>query len=88
MCPSQPNPNGLAVEPPQQDNDDEITDAIRLVLEKDRFVQADHIRIHCYNRVVTLEGVVPSDSIREMAEFDTWYPFDADQVINRLAVQQ
>jgi osmotically-inducible protein OsmY len=80
--------NGLAVEPPQQDSDDEIIDAVRLVLEKDRFVPADHIRVHCHNRVVTLEGVVPSDSIGEMAEFDTWYIFGVDQVINRLAVQQ
>jgi len=79
--------NGLAVEPSQQDSDDEITDATPLVLEKDRFVPADHIRVYCHNRVVTLERVVPSDSIREMAEFDTCYVFGVDQVMNRLAVQ-
>jgi osmotically-inducible protein OsmY len=80
--------NGLAVEPSQQDSDDEITDAVRLVLEKDRFVLADHIRVHCHNRVVTLEEVVPSDSIREMAEFDTWYVFGVDRVSNLLAVHR
>src|SRR5690606_21475114 len=62
--------NGLGVEPPGEDSDDEITDAVRLVLEKDRFVRADQICVRTRQRVVTLEGVVPNDSIREMAEFD------------------
>jgi osmotically-inducible protein OsmY len=80
--------NGLAVEPSQADSDDEITDAVRLVLEKDRFVPADHIRVETKERAVTLEGVVPSDSIKEMAEFDAWYVFGVDKVINQLAVQR
>jgi osmotically-inducible protein OsmY len=80
--------NGLAVEPSQEDNDDEITDAVRLVLEKDPFVKADHMRVHTKERVVTLEGVVPNDSIKEMAEFDAWYVFGVDRVINQLAVQR
>src|SRR5918996_93706 len=67
--------NGLAVEPPQEDNDDEVTDAVLLVLEKDRFVPEEQIRVHTQGRGVTPEGVVPSDSIREMAEFDAWYVF-------------
>lgn len=80
--------NGLGVEPTQEDNDDEITDAVRLVLEKDRFVPAEQIRVQTQGRVVTLAGVVPSDSIREMAEFDTWYIFGVDRVSNQLAVQR
>jgi osmotically-inducible protein OsmY len=80
--------NGLAVEPSQEDNDEEITDAIHLVLEKDPFVKADHIGVHTKERVVTLDGVVPNDSIKEMAEFDAWYVFGVDRVINQLAVQR
>jgi osmotically-inducible protein OsmY len=80
--------NGLSVEPTQEDNNDEITDAVRLVFEKDRFVPAEQIRVHTQGRVVTLEGMVPSDSIREMAEFDAWYVFGVDRVSNRLAVQR
>jgi osmotically-inducible protein OsmY len=80
--------NGLGVEPTQEDNNDEITDAVRLVFEKDRFVPAEQIRVHTQGRVVTLEGVVPSDSIREMAEFDAWYVFGVNRVSNRLAVQR
>jgi osmotically-inducible protein OsmY len=58
-----------------------------LVREKNRFVSADPIRVHITAHVATLEGVVPSDLIREMAECDAWYVFGVDQVINRLAIQ-
>ncbi len=50
--------NGLEVVPPEDDNDDEITDAVRLVLEKDPFVNADQIRVSTNNSIVTLEGLV------------------------------
>jgi osmotically-inducible protein OsmY len=65
--------NGLVVEPPEMDSDDEVTKAVRLVLEKDPFMKADHIRVYTKDHIVTLEGLVPKDSIREMAEFDAWY---------------
>jgi osmotically-inducible protein OsmY len=79
--------NGLGVEPPEDDNDEEITDAVRLVLEKDPFVDASQIRATTRDTVVTLEGLVPTDSEREMAEFDAWYVFGVDRVDNRIAVQ-
>ena len=37
--------NGMAVEPHEEDNDEELLDAVRLVLEKDPFVNADQIRV-------------------------------------------
>ncbi|HEX9871153.1 MAG TPA: BON domain-containing protein [Candidatus Tectomicrobia bacterium] len=79
--------NGLAVEPPEEDTADEITDAVRLVLDKDPFVRADQIRVRTQGRVVTLEGVIPNSTIREMAEFDAWYVFGVDGVVNALQVQ-
>jgi len=79
--------NGLAVEPPEEDTADEITDAVRLVLEKDPFVRADQIRVRTQRRVVTLEGLVPNSTIRDMAEFDVWYVFGVDRVVNALQVQ-
>jgi osmotically-inducible protein OsmY len=57
-----------------------------LVLEKDPFVRADQIRVHTRGRVVTLEGLVPNTTIREMAEFDAWYVFGIDRVVNGLEV--
>jgi osmotically-inducible protein OsmY len=80
--------NGLEVVPPQEDNDDEVTDAVRLVLEKDRFVDASQIRVSTYNYIVTLEGLVPNETIKEMAEFDAWYVFRVNRVVNKLAVQE
>lgn len=78
--------NGLGVEPAQEDNDEEIADALRLVLEKDPFVNASQIRVGARNAVVTLAGLVPTDSEREMAEFDAWYVFGVDRVNNGIEV--
>lgn len=80
--------NGLEVVPPEEDNDAEITDAVRLVLEKDPFINAGQIYISTRNAVVTLEGLVPKEAEKEMAEFDAWYVFGVDQVVNKLVVQE
>jgi osmotically-inducible protein OsmY len=78
--------NGLDVVPPEEDNDDEITEAVSLVLEKDPFVNAGQIRVRTKNAIVTLEGLVANDTERDMAEYDAWYVFGVDKVINALAV--
>jgi osmotically-inducible protein OsmY len=80
--------NCLEVIPSEEDNDDEITDAVRLVLEKDPFVNADQIRVSTRDRVVTLEGLVPYEKEREMAEFDAWFTFAVDNVINKIELQE
>jgi osmotically-inducible protein OsmY len=79
--------NGLGVTPPEEDSDDTIADALRIVLERDPFVDAGQIRVGVRNAVVTLTGLVPTDSEREMAEFDTWYVFGVDSVVNRIEVR-
>lgn len=79
--------NGLGVEPAEEDNDDEISDAVRLVLEKDPYVDADRIRIITHNFVVTLEGLVPTEGERDMAEQDAWWVFGVDRVDNRIDVR-
>ncbi len=79
--------NGLDVVPPMEDNDDEVSDAVRLVLEKDPFVNASQIRVSCRNYVVTLDGVVPKEKERDMAEADAWYVFRVNRVANRLEVR-
>lgn len=80
--------NGLAVEPPEQDTDDEITDAVRLALEKDPFVNASQLHVSTANSVVTLEGVVSSEAEKDMAEFDAWYVFAVDDVKNDIEVRR
>jgi osmotically-inducible protein OsmY len=80
--------NGIAVEPPEDDTDEAILEAVRLVLEKDPFVDAGQIRVGVKNALVRLTGVVPSEAEREMAEFDAWYVFGVDKVDNRIDVHR
>jgi osmotically-inducible protein OsmY len=78
--------NGLGVVPPEADGDDELTEAVRLALEKDPFVDASQIRVLCLVGGVTLDGVVPSEAERRMAEADAWYVLGVARVANRIRV--
>jgi len=79
--------NDIAVTPPEDDNDDDITDAVLIALEKDPFVDAKQIRVATREGAVMLTGLVPTESEREMAEFDAWYVFGVDKVLNRIDVR-
>ena len=79
--------NGLGVTPPEEDTDADITDAVRIALEKDPFVNADQIKISTRQSVVTLRGLVPKPSERATAEFDAWYVFGVDKVVNAIEVR-
>ena len=78
--------NSLEVVPPEEDSDDEVSDALRLVLEKDPLVLADQIRTGVSNWVVALVGLVGGEE-EKMAELDAWYLFAAGKVINRIEVK-
>ncbi len=80
--------NDLEVIPPEEDRDDEITDAVRLVLEKDPTVPADQITVSTHNHVVTLRGLVPTQEQKHRAESDTWCVFAVNKVVNRIAVAE
>ncbi|HET6371266.1 MAG TPA: BON domain-containing protein [Nitrospiria bacterium] len=80
--------NGMEVDPPEEDRDDLLTDAVRIVLEKDPLVRADQIRASARNLVVTLEGLVRSEPEKQMAENDAWFVFGVDRVVNNLKVQK
>jgi len=79
--------NGIAVEPPETDDVEQLEDAVRIVLEKDPFVNAAQIRVGVRKGVIRLTGLVPSESERDMAEFDAWYVFGVDGVINEIEVR-
>src|SRR5512139_1874380 len=80
--------DALEVSPPEQDNDDEVSDALSLVLEMDPMIpDPGQIRIHTDHRVVTLDGLVGTQTERDRAEQDAWCLFAVDKVINRLAVR-
>jgi osmotically-inducible protein OsmY len=78
--------NCLEVVPPEDDNNDEITDAVKIVLDKDPFVDDVQVLVSTLDRVVTLEGAVRSEGEKDMAEFDAWFVFGVDRVINNLQV--
>lgn len=78
--------NGLEVVPEEEESEAELTDAVRLALEKDPFIDASQIRVFSHDFVVRLEGWVPREDQRHMAECDAWYVFGVDQVDNRIAV--
>ncbi len=79
--------NGLDVLAREADTGAEITDAVRLALEKNPFVNASQIRVSTDGSTVRLQGLVPTDSEREMAEFDAWYVFGVDRVTNEIEVR-
>lgn len=80
--------NGIAVDPPEEDQDGAIADACRIALEKDPFIDASQVRVTVRDRRVTLTGVVPSEDQRRMAEADIWALFGVDEVDNRILVHR
>lgn len=79
--------NRLQVAPAEADNDDEITDAVRLALELDHTVHADQIAIATRAGTVSLDGIVTSKDEVHRAEMDAWYVPGVEEVVNRIAVQ-
>jgi osmotically-inducible protein OsmY len=79
--------NSLVVDPHEDDNGEEVVEALRIVLEMDPSIDADQITAHCANFVVTLEGYVATEAQSRRAELDAWSLFAVDDVINRIDVQ-
>lgn len=78
--------NHLRVQPAEKDNDDELSDAILLVLEKDPLLHAENIRAHVKHRAITLTGTVHSEEQRDMAIHDCWYVPGVHEVHSELQV--
>lgn len=78
--------NALEVKPDYPERDDEVTEALRLVLETDPAVDASQIRPLCENWVVTLEGNVPNEEQKRRAEMDAWYLSGVESVRNHLSI--
>lgn len=79
--------DALEVAPAEEDNDDEVADALSLVLEMDPMIpRPGQIRATCHDYVVTLEGLVATPTEKARAEQDAWCLFAVDRVVNKLAV--
>lgn len=79
--------NGLEVDPAEEDSDDEISDALRLVFDKDPLLDASEIGFSTERSIVTLRGVVASEEQRRAAEHDALYLFGVDDVVNEIEVR-
>jgi osmotically-inducible protein OsmY len=78
--------NSLEVQPSYDENDDEVAEALRLVLEADPEIDAAQVRPAVDKWVVTLEGNVPTEEQKRRAEMDAWYISGVDRVVNNLQV--
>lgn len=78
--------NGIEVWSNAEENDEELVDLVRIVLEKDPLVNASQISVRSRDGVVTLEGVVPTPNNKRAAESDVWYVLGVSEVVNNLVV--
>lgn len=78
--------NRLYVSPPEQDSDAAVTDAVRLVLERDPRVDAAHLAIRTIDRVVMLIGILPDEEQKQMTECNAWYVAGVHDVDSRIRV--
>jgi osmotically-inducible protein OsmY len=77
--------NGIAVDPPEEDGPIRIEEAVRVALDKDPLVDAEQVRLGTRHRTVRLTGSLPREA-RDAAEWDAWYVFGVDDVINEIEV--
>jgi osmotically-inducible protein OsmY len=76
--------NGITVDPPEEDAPIQIEEAVRIALDKDPLFDASQIRVGVRGRTVRLTGWVPTPPERDAAEWDAWYVFGVDDVINEI----
>ena len=76
--------NGITVDPPEEDAPIRIEEAVRIALDKDPLVDSSQIRVGARGRVVRLTGWVATEALRDAAEWDAWYIFGVDDVINEI----
>lgn len=78
--------NAVAIEPPETDNDDEIHEAIGLVLDKDPLVHSDQVTSRVRDGRVVLRGLVATNEEKHMIETDVWYIDGVRDVVNEIDV--
>jgi osmotically-inducible protein OsmY len=79
--------NMLEVVPEQEDNDNQITDVVRMVLEKDPLVHAAQLRVGTAAAVVEMRGLVASEEERDLALRDAWYVPGVWDVVDHIEVR-
>lgn len=80
--------NYLEVIPAAEETDAELTDALRLVLEKDRLIENDQIRADIQDQAITLKGFVATEEEKAMVEADAWCLSGVKEVLNQTEVRK
>lgn len=78
--------NRIHVVPPEQDHDGELQDAIRLVLERDPWIDPGQVHVSIHDRMVVLQGLLPSTEQAHMVEHDVWCVRGVHGVDNQIQV--
>lgn len=78
--------NDLRIVPEQEDSDNELTDAVRMAIEKDPIVDASQVRIGTAAGVVHVEGLMPNVQQREAVLEDVWLVPGVFDVVDRIEV--
>jgi osmotically-inducible protein OsmY len=78
--------NRIHVYPMEAGTDDEITDMVRLIFDKETSLNSDQIAINTRNSEVTLLGVVHSEEQKRIASYDCWYIPGVHAVHNKLTI--
>jgi osmotically-inducible protein OsmY len=79
--------NLLQLVPAEADGDDEISEALHLVLEIDQRVRAEQITINVESHRITLAGWVATEAEKRQAEQDAWCLDAIDGVVNHIQVR-
>lgn len=65
--------NQLQVIPAEEDNDDELNDAVLMTLEKDPLIHADQLQVATRHGIVKLRGVVNNETQKDIVVMTPWY---------------
>ena len=75
--------NGLELDPPEEDSDAKIADAVSLVVGRPHPANILSVRVTVQAGVVALEGHIPAEQARAI-ERDVWAIFGVDQILSSL----
>ncbi|MFA5515611.1 MAG: BON domain-containing protein [Desulfuromonadales bacterium] len=78
--------NRIAIDPPEQDSDEELRDNLLVIMEKDILVNPSKFQVKVDGGQVLLLGRVDSSLEKDAAEKDCWYTPGVVDVENRLQV--
>ena len=66
---------------------EEITEVVRMALEKDRWLDASNLQVRTSDGKVRLDGTLSSEEQKRRAEYNAWYVCGVHEVDNQIVVR-